>query len=110
MMLMFVVMISDSQSIDGGLLPWIETFLEALLRYSHMPTDVPPPQMWTIHPPRVKFVPAEDTSEDNPEPLRHLDNYHSATVRCNERITAQDWFQDVRHLELDIGDDIQLRC
>jgi len=26
--------------------------------------------------------------------------YFDVTVRCNRRITAEDWFQDVRHLEL----------
>ncbi|KIL59244.1 hypothetical protein M378DRAFT_188018 [Amanita muscaria Koide BX008] len=93
--------------IDGGLLPWIDTLLEALLRHSPLPlgkAEVPLP---SIPPPRVKLVPAEGANDDHAEPLRHLDNYHSATVRHNERITARDWYQDVRHLELDFDDAIQ---
>ena len=32
---------------------------------------------------------------------------HKAIVKMNDRITAQDWFQDVRHIELDFEDDIK---
>jgi sulfite reductase alpha subunit-like flavoprotein len=34
------------------------------------------------------------------DPLRQENNYHHATVKRNKRITAHDWYQDVRHLEL----------
>lgn len=32
---------------------------------------------------------------------------HKVVVKVNDRITAQDWFQDVRHIELDFEDDIK---
>ena len=32
---------------------------------------------------------------------------HKAVVKVNDRITTQDWFQDVRHIELDFEDDIK---
>ena len=32
---------------------------------------------------------------------------HKAAVKVNDRITAQDWFQDVRHIELDFEEDIK---
>ena len=34
-------------------------------------------------------------------------NSYKAVVKVNDRLTAQDWFQDVRHIELDFEDDIK---
>lgn len=34
------------------------------------------------------------------DPLDADEQYWNVTVQCNRRITADDWFQDVRHLEL----------
>jgi hypothetical protein len=33
--------------------------------------------------------------------------FHHATVKCNTRITAEDWYQDVRHLEFAFDEEIQ---
>jgi len=41
------------------------------------------------------------------DPLEDDNEFHIATVRVNKRVTAKDWFQDVRHLEFDFKDDIQ---
>ena len=41
------------------------------------------------------------------DPLEDDSEFHIATVRVNKRITAEDWFQDVRHLQFDFNDDIQ---
>lgn len=50
-----------------------------------------------------------DTLEnlETKDPLQTDDSYHTATVKCNRRITADDWNQDVRHFEFDFADDIQ---
>ena len=40
------------------------------------------------------------------DPLETADSYHLATMKRNDRITAMDWFQDVRHIELDLHDDV----
>lgn len=40
------------------------------------------------------------------DPLADFSDYHLATVRRNDRITAADWFQDVRHIEFEFEDDI----
>lgn len=32
---------------------------------------------------------------------------YKAVVKVNNRITAQDWFQDVRHIEFDFEEDIK---
>lgn len=41
------------------------------------------------------------------DPLLEDKRYHQAWVKVNERITVQDWYQDVRHFEFDFQDDIQ---
>ena len=41
------------------------------------------------------------------DPLEDDSEFHIATVKVNKRITAEDWFQDVRHLEFNFKDDIQ---
>ena len=42
------------------------------------------------------------------DPLKNDPQYYTAAVSCNHRITADDWYQDVRHFELDFDEDI--RC
>jgi hypothetical protein len=58
--------------------------------------------------PRVSFneVPV-DFFQNVEDPLQTDNSYHTATVRCNRRITASDWYQDVRHFEFDFVDDIR---
>ncbi|KAI3614119.1 nadph dependent diflavin oxidoreductase 1 [Moniliophthora roreri] len=90
---------------DGALEPWIDTLLEALLRELPLPSElelmpidhVPPSRVILIDTPNAKVT---------LDPLDTDENYHAATVKCNKRITAQDWFQDVRHLEFQFEDDI----
>lgn len=98
------------RSIDGGLLPWIDTLLEALLRYSPLTSGHPVLPQPSIPPPRVKLIPADGVNGDSEaaDRLRQEKNYHHATVKRNERITASDWYQDVRHLELVFDGDVQL--
>lgn len=61
-----------------------------------------------LPPPRVSLSETSLNSLDTVvDPLETDPNYHTATVRCNQRITAEDWFQDVRHFEFDIPDEIQ---
>jgi sulfite reductase alpha subunit-like flavoprotein len=40
------------------------------------------------------------------DPLEAEHNYFKAVVSCNRRITADDWYQDVRHLEFTFSDNI----
>ena len=41
------------------------------------------------------------------DPLVADQRYHRAVVNCNQRITADDWFQDVRHIEFKFQDNLQ---
>lgn len=46
-------------------------------------------------------------SKSSNDPLTEDPDYHNATLKSNTRITASDWFQDVRHLEFTFDEDIQ---
>jgi hypothetical protein len=44
--------------------------------------------------------------QDEPDPLVGDGRYHVFELVRNERITADDWYQDVRHFEFRCQDDI----
>jgi hypothetical protein len=50
---------------------------------------------------------AADALEKCADTLEDDRNFHAATVKSNTRITADGWYQDVRHFEFEFGDDIQ---
>ncbi|OCB88873.1 riboflavin synthase domain-like protein [Sanghuangporus baumii] len=84
-------------------MPLVFSALEALL---------PPPLDGTIEdpdvlpPPRISITTSGKTLDCVDDPLHGFNDYHLATVRRNDRITAKDWFQDVRHIELDLEDEV----
>ena len=85
-------------SIEGALDPWIEQLIAKLLEL--YPCDDPLAVLPKLRRPlpRVKTitVPAETECTD---PLDADQKYWDVMVQCNRRITAEDWFQDVRHFE-----------
>ncbi|KAI9463486.1 riboflavin synthase domain-like protein [Boletus coccyginus] len=84
--------------IEGALDPWIEQLVPKLLELYPCddPLEVLPKLQRPL--PRVKTitVPAETECTD---PLDADQKYWDVIVQCNRRITAEDWFQDVRHFE-----------
>ncbi|KAG6335101.1 hypothetical protein ID866_3990 [Astraeus odoratus] len=84
--------------LDGALDPWIEQLLDTLLHL--YPLDSGLERLGSLEgPPRVTTT--DVASEPDPVgPSEDNQNYFGVTVRCNRRITAEDWFQDVRHFEL----------
>lgn len=62
-----------------------------------------------LPPPRIRVLSAGSSgkkTEVDKGCLESSANYHFATVKCNKRITATDWFQDVRHIEFETEDNI----
>ncbi|OAX32629.1 riboflavin synthase domain-like protein [Rhizopogon vinicolor AM-OR11-026] len=92
--------------IDGALDPWVEHLLEVLLHLYPLPS---PHGQDTIPvgrpPPRVSV--RDVASDSSPVPLDEDEKYHTALVKCNTRITAEDWFQDVRHFEFSFKEDVK---
>lgn len=85
-------------SIDGALDPWIEQLIAKLLELYPCDDSLEVLPKLGKPPPRVKAATVlEGTECENP--LDTDQKYWEVTVQCNRRITAKDWFQDVRHFE-----------
>jgi hypothetical protein len=81
--------------------------MDALLRLFPLPPHLSPLPAEELSTPRVALLPA--TSEElqsTPDPLLGNDRYHTFELVENERITADDWHQDVRHFEFRCQDDL----
>ncbi|KAF9442824.1 riboflavin synthase domain-like protein [Macrolepiota fuliginosa MF-IS2] len=89
--------------IDGALEPWLNTFSDAILALFPLPDAIPPTLTSKISPPRVVLQPAIASDASNPE---HLPGSITATLTANQRTTAKDWFQDVRHFEFQLNEDV----
>ncbi|KAJ7510327.1 hypothetical protein B0H11DRAFT_2152489 [Mycena galericulata] len=95
----------DPLGVDGALGPWVDKFLHALLSTYPLPHHLEIIPATTMPPARASM--ARDTTFAAGSSLSEIPGFHPATVRCNRRITAEDWYQDVRHLEFDFDDEIQ---
>ncbi|CAG8646383.1 26545_t:CDS:10 [Racocetra persica] len=79
--------------IDGALDPWLKKLWEIIMENYPLA-----PNLEVLF--RVEFV--GQKFEENKEKINIREIY--ARLVKNERVTAHDHFQDVRHIELDIGD------
>ncbi|TFK37556.1 hypothetical protein BDQ12DRAFT_652582 [Crucibulum laeve] len=92
--------------IDGALQPWVSKLLDILLQLSPLPPGVDIIPVNDVPQPRVMLKESLRSTLDREQDALESDiRYHLATVKKNERITAADWFQDVRHLEFSFEDD-----
>ncbi len=58
--------------------------------------------------PRVTIINADrDAQITRKDPLVADREYHTATVVVNPRITTEDWYQDVRHFEFELAEDVE---
>jgi hypothetical protein len=86
----------------------MESLTEALLQRHPLPPGMTIVPVDQLPPPRVSIHESTaDSLEKCVDPLEHDKTFHVAMVRSNGRITADDWYQDVRHFEFDFGEDIQ---
>ncbi|KAF4588599.1 NAPDH-dependent diflavin reductase [Pleurotus pulmonarius] len=96
--------------VDGALDLWCEKLTRSLLEIYPLQPGVQPLSPNAKPNPRASFVASSSQSLDRSSTVSwHSDQkttYHQATVSKNQRITSQDWYQDVRHFELDFEDDL----
>jgi sulfite reductase alpha subunit-like flavoprotein len=96
---------------DKGLGIWLERLQSAVLQLFPLPPgkDIIPSDR--LLPPRISLTPAQHSSrpdeQDQNAGQQHEIESHKATVLCNKRITAEGWFQDVRHFEFQFGTDLK---
>jgi hypothetical protein len=81
--------------------------LDSLLRLYPLPQglEISPPGL--LSPPRISVSNVSATATNHQvDPFEIAHDHFRAVVKCNQRITAGDWYQDVRHLEFMFTDDI----
>ncbi|KAH9921665.1 riboflavin synthase domain-like protein [Fomitopsis serialis] len=94
--------------IDGAFEPWLHKLSEAILELYPLPPSVKVQSADGLPPARVSITDAgAQTLTACPNPLDDDPQHYTATVSCNRRITAEDWYQDVRHFELNFDQDIR---
>lgn len=84
---------------------WLDLLLKKLVHILPLPPGVVMVPSGSLHGPRVDVIEALTSSAT--DPLDSDDDYHKSTVKCNERTTADGWYQDVRHLEFTFEDDLE---
>ena len=94
--------------VDGAFEPWLLRLSDALLQLLPIPPGTQLLAAGSLTPPRVSIIDIDEDVLQNTSNSADADpRYHSATVLCNQRMTADGWYQDVRHLEFQFEDDIQ---
>lgn len=101
-----------SLRVDGAFEPWKVELSNALCEVLSLPREresgdsvedhLPLPRVFIVDA-DVKGISAEESADD----LLNDKQYHLATLCRMDRITAEGWFQDVRHIEFDFDEDIQ---
>jgi sulfite reductase alpha subunit-like flavoprotein len=97
-----------SLRIDGALQPWTDELIKTLLEMAPLPPGVEITPANDVPPPRVSLTSTSQATLDHlQDPLKADLQYHRGIVKTNARITADDWYQDVRHIELEFEDNVQ---
>ncbi|KAH8829198.1 riboflavin synthase domain-like protein [Flagelloscypha sp. PMI_526] len=92
--------------IDGALDPWVSTLLDALLKFQHL-TKAEVPVSSISLPLSAMSLTMKDSLPHTQPLIREDISSQIATVVCNRRVTADDWFQEVRHFEFSFLKELQ---
>ncbi|TBU41104.1 riboflavin synthase domain-like protein [Dichomitus squalens] len=94
--------------IEGALAPWIEQLSAVLLEAYPLPDGLERELFDSLPSPRVAITEADtDAQITRKDPLVADREYHTATLVVNSRLTAEDWYQDVRHFEFELAEDVE---
>lgn len=96
----------DEQRLDGALDPWLQSLWEKVMeKYPLIDQEIIPEEVLLDPTFRLELLP--DNVSNEPEiknmraPPAMREDEFNVVVKSNERITATDHFQDVRHLALE---------
>ncbi|RUP47955.1 flavo protein-like protein [Jimgerdemannia flammicorona] len=87
--------------VDGTLDPWLGSLWVAILERHPLPSGLSIIPADTLFPPsfRLRFLREEDRGTVME---KEIEDGFTVRVMRNERVTAEDHFQDVRHVELEV--------
>eukprot|EP00644_Phytophthora_capsici_P008045 jgi/Phyca11/125389/e_gw1.58.7.1 len=93
----------------GALNPWMEKLWTAILQRYPLPVGVEIDDSPKPLEPRYSIIVHDAAAKEVQEakgltPRTDESNFYAPPLVVNKRITAEDWEQDVRHLEFDISD------
>jgi sulfite reductase alpha subunit-like flavoprotein len=92
---------------DGAFEPWASTLVHSLLNLLPLPPHLSPLPAEGLPTPRVTILSATREDLQNVrDPLMGEDRYYTFELAANKRITADDWYQEVRHLVFRCRDDL----
>lgn len=99
------------RSIEGALDNWLPKLFLSLEDFLPPPPNKEFADPEALPPPRIRISSISGPSSSRSglvkqDTLLHRDGYHNVSVKCNKRITASDWYQDVRHIELDLDEEV----
>ncbi|KAI0295109.1 riboflavin synthase domain-like protein [Multifurca ochricompacta] len=93
---------------DGAFDPWVSSLAHGLLKLFPLPPHLSLLPAEELPAPRITIFSATEAEllNDATDPLQGDNKYHMFELMKNERITAGDWYQEVRHFEFRCRDDI----
>ncbi|KAF8532599.1 riboflavin synthase domain-like protein [Gautieria morchelliformis] len=93
--------------IEGALDPWIERLFESLLALFPLPQGLEILPAHHLRPSRITMTPCRDITDTQHTAPQTPNMPPFATLKLNRRITSQDWYQDVRHLEFELDTPVE---
>ncbi len=86
----------------------MSTLSAVLLQIFPIPEGLTAEPLDNLPPPRVAIRSADKQARiTRKDPLVTDRQYHNAVLTCNRRMTAPDWYQDVRHFEFELDENVQ---
>lgn len=90
--------------IDGALEPWLTILSDTIMELYPLPDTTPIIPSSKVPQSRVVLKHNSTARESAPH---YFPDSLSATIITNTRTTAKDWNQDVRHIELQLDEDVE---
>jgi sulfite reductase alpha subunit-like flavoprotein len=93
--------------IEGALDPWVERLFESLLALFPLPQGLEILPAHHLRPSRITMTSCRDITDTQHTAPQSPGTPAFATLKSNRRITSQDWYQNVRHLEFELDTPVE---
>lgn len=93
------------EGIEETFVPWLDRTVDSMLAFLPIASSSKTLSATDLPPPLYSLEPVPSTIDDaNGLPDRLDRGWHWATLQKNARVTSDDWWQDVREVELELED------